>query len=253
VWTYKYVSNIMSSTMFTSTTSYLHCCIGTTTIQIDNVVDHNQRSVRAIAQCQVCKVVVRGQLCITVWVKHGKSKESQPSEIKSSHADTRRNAHTYLSHFGEFVSTRVRPTLGQECVQLLCGIPIDCHAARRLISVGAHSSMGHTCDRGAKSTQLWGACRRRSGGRPGWGCARMPVDTCLYLHAVGASNHVAVPCLARYMAKRGTGSYNPRDPRNPCTKSFGNQNIRKQALRSPARLVRYVSSRMNTYKYTPDK
>jgi hypothetical protein len=42
-----------------------------------------------------------------------------------------------------------------------------------------------------------GARRRRNGGGPGEGCARMPVGTYLYLHAVGASNPVAVPCLAR--------------------------------------------------------
>jgi hypothetical protein len=42
-----------------------------------------------------------------------------------------------------------------------------------------------------------GARRRRSGGGPGGGCPRSPVGTYLYLHAVGASNHVAVPCLAR--------------------------------------------------------
>jgi hypothetical protein len=42
-----------------------------------------------------------------------------------------------------------------------------------------------------------GARRRRSGGGPGGGCARRPVGTYLYLHAVGASNPVAVACLAR--------------------------------------------------------
>jgi hypothetical protein len=42
-----------------------------------------------------------------------------------------------------------------------------------------------------------GARRRRSGGGPGGECARRPVGTYLYLHAVGASSHVAVPCLAR--------------------------------------------------------
>jgi hypothetical protein len=38
-----------------------------------------------------------------------------------------------------------------------------------------------------------GARQRRSGG----GCARRPVGTYLYLHAVGAGNPIAVPCLAR--------------------------------------------------------
>jgi hypothetical protein len=33
-----------------------------------------------------------------------------------------------------------------------------------------------------------GARRRRSGGGPGEGCARKPVGTYLYLHAVGAGN-----------------------------------------------------------------
>jgi hypothetical protein len=42
-----------------------------------------------------------------------------------------------------------------------------------------------------------GARRRRSGGGPGEGCARMPVGAYLYLHAVGVGNHVAVPSLAR--------------------------------------------------------
>jgi hypothetical protein len=37
----------------------------------------------------------------------------------------------------------------------------------------------------------------RSGGGPGGGCARKPVGTYLYLHAVGAGNLVAVPSLAR--------------------------------------------------------
>jgi hypothetical protein len=42
-----------------------------------------------------------------------------------------------------------------------------------------------------------GARRRRSGGGPGEGCARRPVVTSLYLHAVGAGIPVAVPRLAR--------------------------------------------------------
>jgi hypothetical protein len=37
----------------------------------------------------------------------------------------------------------------------------------------------------------------RRGGGPGEGCTRMPVGTYLYLHAVGAGNPIAVPCLAR--------------------------------------------------------
>jgi hypothetical protein len=39
--------------------------------------------------------------------------------------------------------------------------------------------------------------RRRSGGGPGGGCARMPVVTYLSVHAVGASKLVPVPCLTR--------------------------------------------------------
>jgi hypothetical protein len=53
--------------------------------------------------------------------------------------------------------------------------------------------------------------RRRSGDGPGEGCARRPVGTCLYLHAVGAGNHVAVPGLARWGHKQGTGGCDPRD------------------------------------------
>jgi hypothetical protein len=46
-------------------------------------------------------------------------------------------------------------------------------------------------------THTHGARRRRSGGGSGEGCARRPVGTNLYLHAVGACNSVAVPCMAR--------------------------------------------------------
>jgi hypothetical protein len=42
-----------------------------------------------------------------------------------------------------------------------------------------------------------GARRRRNGGGPGEGCARRPVGTYLYLHAVGAGNPIAVPGMAR--------------------------------------------------------
>jgi hypothetical protein len=42
-----------------------------------------------------------------------------------------------------------------------------------------------------------GARRRRSGGGPGEGCARRPVGTYLYLHAVGDDNPIAVLGLAR--------------------------------------------------------
>jgi hypothetical protein len=59
------------------------------------------------------------------------------------------------------------------------------------------------------------ARRRRSGGGPKGRRARMPVGTYLYLYAVGATNHVAVPCMARSGAKRDTGSCDPRDLRLP--------------------------------------
>jgi hypothetical protein len=38
---------------------------------------------------------------------------------------------------------------------------------------------------------------RRPAGGPGGGCARRPVGTYLYLHAVGAGNPIAVLGLAR--------------------------------------------------------
>jgi hypothetical protein len=44
---------------------------------------------------------------------------------------------------------------------------------------------------------FWGARRRRSGGGPGGRCARKPVGTYVYLHAVGAGNPIAVLGLAR--------------------------------------------------------
>jgi hypothetical protein len=50
------------------------------------------------------------------------------------------------------------------------------------------------------------AAQRR---RPRRGCARTPASTYLYLHAVGVGNSVAVPCLARHGAKRGTGTCDP--------------------------------------------
>jgi hypothetical protein len=42
-----------------------------------------------------------------------------------------------------------------------------------------------------------GARRRRSGGGPVEGCARRPVGTYLYLHAVGVGDPIAVLGLAR--------------------------------------------------------
>jgi hypothetical protein len=46
---------------------------------------------------------------------------------------------------------------------------------------------------------------------PSGGCARRPVGTYLYLHAVGVGKPVAVPGLARQGGERGTGSCDPRD------------------------------------------
>jgi hypothetical protein len=64
-------------------------------------------------------------------------------------------------------------------------------------SLGLHRP-NTTPEPGSLAT-IWlddGPRRRRSGG-PGGGCARRPVGTYLYLHAVGAGNPVAVPGLAR--------------------------------------------------------
>jgi hypothetical protein len=47
-----------------------------------------------------------------------------------------------------------------------------------------------------------GARRRRSGGGPGGGCARMPVGTYLYLHAVGVGGYITY--LLRSRARPGT-------------------------------------------------
>jgi hypothetical protein len=52
----------------------------------------------------------------------------------------------------------------------------------------------------------FGTRRRGIGGGPGEGCARRPIGTYLYLQSVGAGNPVVVSCLARWGAKRGTGS-----------------------------------------------
>jgi hypothetical protein len=53
---------------------------------------------------------------------------------------------------------------------------------------------------------VWGARRQRIGGGPkGW-CARMPIGIHLHLPVVGDGKPVAVPCLVRYGAERGSGS-----------------------------------------------
>jgi hypothetical protein len=84
----------------------------------------------------------------------------------------------------------------------------------------------------------------------------MPVGTYLHLHALGATNHVAVPGLARYGAKRGTGSYDARDQHmsgSHVRRVLENHNIRTPTLRSPARAVRYDFPRLNTQIHSPDK
>jgi hypothetical protein len=50
-----------------------------------------------------------------------------------------------------------------------------------------------------------------NGGGPGGECARTPVGTYLYLHAVGAGNNVAMLGMAWQGAKRGIGNCNSRD------------------------------------------
>jgi hypothetical protein len=47
--------------------------------------------------------------------------------------------------------------------------------------------------------------------RPGGRCARKPVGTYLYLHAVGVGSPVAMPGLARQGAERGTDICDPWD------------------------------------------
>jgi hypothetical protein len=49
----------------------------------------------------------------------------------------------------------------------------------------------------------FGARRRRSGGGPGGGCARMPVGTHPHLLVVGVGSPIAVPYLVRLGARRG--------------------------------------------------
>jgi hypothetical protein len=43
----------------------------------------------------------------TVWVEHAMGKKSQPDVVESLLVGIRRNAHTNLSHLGEFVSVRI--------------------------------------------------------------------------------------------------------------------------------------------------
>jgi hypothetical protein len=73
----------------------------------------------------------------------------------------------------------------------------------------------------------------------------MPVGTYLYLHAVGARNPVAVPCLARQGAERGTDTCDPRDQQllgSHVWRVLEKHNICTPAHGSPARPVRYVFS-----------
>jgi hypothetical protein len=83
----------------------------------------------------------------------------------------------------------------------------------------------------------------------------MPVGTYLSLHGVGVGNLVAVPCLARSGAERGTGSCDPRDQQlsgSHVRRVLENHNIRTLTLRSPARPVRYVFSRLHIHIYSPN-
>jgi hypothetical protein len=80
---------------------------------------------------------------------------------------------------------------------------------------------------------------------PGGGCARRPVGTYPYLHAVGAGNPIAVPGLARWGAERGTDSCDPRDQHlsgSHVRRVLKKHNIRTHAQGSPAQPVRYVFS-----------
>jgi hypothetical protein len=73
----------------------------------------------------------------------------------------------------------------------------------------------------------------------------MPIGTYLYFHAVGAGNHVAVPCLVMYGAKLGTGCCYPRDQQlsgSLVRRILEKHNIRKPKVRSPDRPVEYVFS-----------
>jgi hypothetical protein len=84
--------------------------------------------------------------------------------------------------------------------------------------------------------------RRPPAAGPGGGCARRPVGTYLYLHAVGDGNPVAVPCLARQGAERGTDSCDPRDQQlsgSHVRRVLEKYNIRTLAHGYPARPVRY--------------
>jgi hypothetical protein len=100
------------------------------------------------------------------------------------------------------------------------------------------------------------ARRRGSGGGPGEECARTPVGTYFYLHAVGDGHHVAVPCLAWWAAKRGTGSCDPWDQQHSGShvgRVLENHNIRTRARGSPAQPFQYVFSSLNTRRYSPNK
>jgi hypothetical protein len=83
----------------------------------------------------------------------------------------------------------------------------------------------------------------------------MPVGTYLYLHAVGAGNTVAVPCLARQGTERGTDGCGPRDHQlsgSHVWRVLEKHNIRTPTQGSPARLVRYVFS-ASKYSHIPSR
>jgi hypothetical protein len=59
------------------------------------------------------------------------------------------------------------------------------------------------CTMDLMQLRTMGARRRRSGGGPGGGCARMPVGTYPHLLVAGAGNYIAVSRMARLGARRG--------------------------------------------------
>jgi hypothetical protein len=82
-----------------------------------------------------------------------------------------------------------RTALHRPSSDLGYGLPsLKAHAAQ-LTACHLHKIMNTSGYRGRPPAAQWRRPRR--------GCARTPVGTYLYLHAVGADNSVAVPGLAR--------------------------------------------------------
>jgi hypothetical protein len=83
----------------------------------------------------------------------------------------------------------------------------------------------------------------------------MPVGTYLYLHAVDAGNHVAVPCLAREGAARGTDSCDPRDQQlsgSPVRRVWKNIISVHRQMDLPLGQSDMSFPRLNTRIYSPD-